>query len=100
MISFQVIQEFVNVSTRKFEIPLSINEVRHYYKNFLKPLLNVYPTEELYEEAFKVFSETNYSFYDSLIIAAAIQSKASILYSEDLQHQDKVRKLKIIDPFK
>ena len=42
----------------------------------------------------------NYSFYDSLIIAAAIESGCSILYSEDMQHNQLIEeKLKIVNPF-
>jgi len=40
-----------------------------------------------------------FSFYDSLIIAAALQAKCNVLYSEDLQHNQKVHSLTILNPF-
>ena len=41
------------------------------------------------------------SYWDSLIIASAINSGCKILYSEDLQHNQKIEgKLRIINPFK
>lgn len=41
-----------------------------------------------------------YSYWDSLIIATAIQSDCSILYSEDMQHDQVIEdKLRIINPF-
>jgi predicted nucleic acid-binding protein len=40
-----------------------------------------------------------FSFYDSLIIAAALEAGCNTLYSEDLQHNQKVEWLTIINPF-
>jgi len=39
------------------------------------------------------------SFWDSLIVEAAVASRASILYTEDLQHGREIRGLKIVNPF-
>ena len=47
-----------------------------------------------------VHEKYQYSFYDSLIIASALENECSILYSEDLQHNQKIEKsLTIINPF-
>ena len=41
-----------------------------------------------------------YSYWDSLIIATAIQSDCTILYSEDMQHDQFIEnKLTIVNPF-
>ena len=41
------------------------------------------------------------SFWDSLIIASALQSNCSILYTEDMQHNQMIENnLKIVNPFK
>jgi predicted nucleic acid-binding protein len=41
-----------------------------------------------------------YSFYDSLIIAAALECDCTILYSEDMANKQTIHgKLTIIDPF-
>jgi predicted nucleic acid-binding protein len=40
-----------------------------------------------------------FSFWDALIITAAVSGGASILYSEDLQHEQAIDDLKIINPF-
>jgi len=40
-----------------------------------------------------------YSYWDSLIIAVALQSNCSILYSEDMQHDQLIEgKLRVINP--
>lgn len=50
----------------------------------------------------RYFLDTNvfiYSFYDSLIIAAALEARCQVLYSEDMQDGQAVRGLKIANPF-
>jgi predicted nucleic acid-binding protein len=44
-------------------------------------------------------AETGYSFYDSLILAAAIRGGCDVLYSDDLQDGQGVRGMKIINPY-
>jgi predicted nucleic acid-binding protein len=39
------------------------------------------------------------SFYDALIVAAAIEAGCDILYSEDMQHGRTIGGLAIINPF-
>jgi len=86
IISFQVIQEFLNVATRKFKIPLTVQEAERYIEQVLTPLCEVFANMALYIKAIKLVKEWQYSFYDSLIIAAALQAECKILYTEDLQH--------------
>ena len=51
-------------------------------------------------EAVKIADRYSYSFYDSLIIAAAIESGCSILYSEDMQTNQVIAEaLTIRSPF-
>ncbi|MFW5755304.1 MAG: hypothetical protein ACOCWD_02570 [Tangfeifania sp.] len=40
-----------------------------------------------------------FSFYDSMIIASAMESECTILYSEGMQHNQKLFNLKIVNPF-
>ncbi len=41
-----------------------------------------------------------FSYWDSLIIASALENNCSILYSEDMQHSQVIEdNLKIINPF-
>ncbi len=54
----------------------------------------------------KVFIDTNirekyrYSYYDSLVISAALYANCTVLYSEDMQHGQIIEnKLKIVNPF-
>lgn len=56
-------------------------------------------TGQIYQKALQIQRETQYRFYDSLIVAAALESGASILYSEDLQHDHTIGHLRIVNPF-
>ncbi len=52
------------------------------------------------KKCWKIRAAYKYSYYDSLIIAAAIESNCSILYSEDMQNYQKIEKNLIIkNPF-
>lgn len=99
VISTQVVQEFLNLALRKFATPLTISESIEYLQTVLLPLCQHFPTIGFYERALWVRNETSYSFYDSLIVAAAIDTDCSILFSEDLQGGRNVRRLTIINPF-
>lgn len=98
-ISYQVIQEFLHVSARKFAVPMSIDEQKLFLTTVLLPLCQIYPTGEFYKTAIDLKDRYQFSFYDSLIIAAALEADCQILYTEDLQHHQKILGLKIINPF-
>ncbi|NJO18279.1 MAG: PIN domain-containing protein [Thioploca sp.] len=50
--------------------------------------------------AIRIHLKYKYAYYDSLIIASALENHCVILYSEDMQHQQMIdSQLKIINPF-
>ncbi len=99
IISNQVIQEFLNVCTRKFSVPLKMIDVKTYLEQILFPLCEIYASPELYHFALDIQESTQYSFYDSLIVSSAIKSGCGILYSEDLQKGRSSGGLLIENPF-
>ena len=98
-ISSQVIQEFLNVSIKKFDPPLAHQDCLKYLNNVLAPLCEIYTSADLFRKTIDTSERWKYSFYDSMIITAAIQSNCSVLYSEDLQHKQLIQELTIINPF-
>jgi predicted nucleic acid-binding protein len=99
VLSFQVIQEFFNVATRKFKKPLNYQDCITYLQTVLAPLCEVFPTIELYRKALDIQERWKLSYYDSLIVAAALSARGSTLYSEDLQHGMIIKDLIIEKPF-
>ena len=49
--------------------------------------------------ALDIAERYGFSFYDSLIVAAALESKCKILYSEDMRHNQQIENLTIKNPF-
>lgn len=98
-ISSQVIQEFLNVSTRKFNPPLSRPDSLKYLNAVLAPLCEVFTSLDLLRRTIEVSERWQYSLYDSMIITAALQANCAVLYSEDLQHGQQVESLTIVNPF-
>ena len=99
-ISYQVVQEFLNVSFKKFKKPLSIKEAQSYLSNVLIPICEGYPSPTFYSEALEVKERTGYSLYDSLILQAARDMECKTLYSEDMHDGFKFYDLTIKNPFK
>ena len=99
-ISYQVIQEFLNVATRKFTVPIAYKDSRIYLSTVLEPICEVYASIDLYHHALELVERWKYAFYDALIIAAALQNNCAILYSEDLQDGQIIQELEIVNPFK
>jgi predicted nucleic acid-binding protein len=64
-----------------------------------RPLLAVHSSYSLYGQALQLTRRHSISWYDSLIVAAAIESDCRILYSEDLEHSQKLDNLRIRNPF-
>ena len=96
-ISLQVIQEALNVATKKFQY--TIEDARYLLHDTLLPLHRMIPPAPLYERGLFIRFRYQYSFYDSMIIAAALEAGCKTLYSEDLQHGQRIDQLTIENPF-
>jgi predicted nucleic acid-binding protein len=68
--------------------------------NVLEPLFRVPASIPLYKRALGVQARYGYSFYDSLIVAAALDAGCNRLYSEDMQDGQRIEGLTIENPFK
>ena len=98
VISTQVLAEITNVLVKKFTFSKkdAVETIR-----FIKNKVDVQPvTSEVIEIASGIFIRYGFSFFDSMIIASALNAGCSILYTEDL-HAKQVfdKKLTVINPF-
>lgn len=98
-ISFQVIQEFFNVATRKFKEPMSLLNSKEYLDKIFMQLEVIYPDSDFMKTGLDIASTTGYSFYDSLIISAALKAGCDTLYTENMQDGQHIRNLIISNPF-
>lgn len=99
IISYQVVQEFFNVAFRRFAQPMTAAEAEQYLITVLRPLLAVHSSPALYFEALRIAERHRISWYDSLIVVAALQGECDVLYSEDFQHGRKIEGMRIENPF-
>jgi predicted nucleic acid-binding protein len=74
-------------------------EAQLYLARILMPLCEVFPDSSLYSQALSICGETQFSFYDALIVASAITGDCRILWTEDLQHGRRIRNVEIRNPF-
>ncbi len=99
VISWQVVQEFINVALHKWDKPMSLDQAVTYLNDILMPMCRIFPSNDIWSSALHIQLNYRYRFYDSLIIASAIKSGAKILFSEDLQHGQLIGELEIRNPF-
>jgi predicted nucleic acid-binding protein len=99
VISFQVVQESLNTLTRKARVVMTPADARVFLQDVLVPLWHVHPTAALYDRALQVQAKQGFSFYDSAIVAAALEAGCRRLLTEDLQHGQKVGSLRVENPF-
>lgn len=99
-VSTQVLKEFVNASVKK-KFHKTTSELKQHLAKINESFVVADVNLKTILLALDLKDEYRYSFYDSLIIATALESSCATLYSEDLQHGQIVRKkLRIVNPFK
>lgn len=99
-VSFQVIQETLYVLTRKFARRVPPDVAVDIMRQSLLPLWRVHPSAALYTRALDLQARLGISFYDSLIVAAALEAGCTRLLTEDLQDGQQIEGLAIENPFK
>jgi predicted nucleic acid-binding protein len=99
IVSYQVVQEFFNVALRRFSKPMSSLDAEQYLSTTFRPLLSVHSSLALYGEALRIGARFQLPWYDSLIVASAIEGQCEILYSEDFQDGQRVGSVRLSNPF-
>lgn len=96
--SVQVLNEFVHVARRKLrhdwpQIELALGLFRVSFNEIVPVTLDTHTRAMLFAR------EHGLSFYDALIVAAAVEAGCDTLFTEDLQHGRKFGDLAIVNPF-
>ena len=98
IISTQVANEFANACLKKMK--LSKEETQELVKSLLDSCQTLSVSVETIHKAMQLSNHYALSHWDSLIVAAAVLSDASVLYSEDMQHGLVIETITIINPFR
>src|SRR5258708_12271007 len=99
IVSYQVVQECFNVALRRFSKPMSGVDAEQYLSTTFRPLLSVHSSQALYGEALRIRARFQLPWYDSLIVASAIEGQCGVLYSQDFQHGHQIGRVTTPNPF-
>lgn len=95
----QSLNEFVSVATRK--LGMNWNEIFEAVAALDALCPSPVPLSfDIHRKALQIAEKHGYHIFDSLIIAAALDSESQTLYSEDLQDGQRIEGLTIRNPFK
>jgi predicted nucleic acid-binding protein len=97
VISTQVLQEFYVTVTRKIKNPLTPNEAREIIRNYLAWPVQINDTETTIR-ASEIEEKNSLSFWDALIVAAALRLQAKKIITEDLNHGQIIEGVLIENP--
>lgn len=97
-ISSQVLAEFINAVRRKLRPAMTGDQLKTAVDS-LAPTVRVDSNKGLILAALDLSIRHALSIYDAMIVQAALDSGASILYSEDLQDGQKFGPVQIVNPF-
>jgi predicted nucleic acid-binding protein len=100
IVSHQVVQEFLNVALRHFGNVMTVAEVERYFFRVFLPLMRISSSADLFLQALQLQSSRRLAWYDSLIVAAALQGGCKVLYTEDLHHGERFGDLVVENPFR
>jgi len=98
VLSIQVLQEFYSTVTRKLRSAISRDIARELLRGYSSWVIQPLTAEDVVAASFLEQSH-QLSFWDSLIVQAALLAGASKLLSEDLQHGRSISGIRIENPF-
>lgn len=97
--STQVLQELFVVLTRKCRKPLTAGQAVRYLDELAR-----WPVVALdygaVRDAAELSGTASLSFWDALLVVAAARCGSALLYTEDLQHGQKILGVEIVNPFR
>ncbi len=98
IVSVQVINEFAAVGRRKLR--LAWPEIREILAT-IRAVTRVEPlTLSTHDAGLDVAARYDFTLYDAMIVATALQAQCTLLYSEDMQHGQIIDTLMIRNPFR
>ncbi len=98
-LSFQVLQEYYVTVTEKLDPGLTTEVARRDVRHLLlwQP---IHLDAHVLESAWYLQDRYHLSWWDALIVSAALAADCRYLLTEDLQENQELEKVKVINPFK
>ncbi len=98
VLSTQVLQEYYNAVTRRLPVPLPASQARTHVAAYAR-WCRVHTDPGLIISASRLGEERTISFWDALMVEAALLCGATTLLTEDLQHGRWFGPLVVHNPF-
>jgi predicted nucleic acid-binding protein len=98
VLSAQVLSEFSSNAMRKGNPPLTLQQTLTHVQQLSKQQI-ISIDRTLVQLALQRVQQSRISYWDALIVEAAIRSGASILYTEDMHHGTRYGALELRNPF-
>jgi len=95
-VSLQVLGEYFHNARRKMGLDVATARQRTL---FFARLLRFEPRLDDIYAAIDLHHLHQFSFWDAMIVRAAIQSGSNILYAEDMHHGMRIQGVEIVNPF-
>ncbi len=96
VISTQVLQEYYIVATQKLKVrPEMAKKIISSLSKFETVVIN----QPIIEKAIDISFLNKISFWDALIVASAAAARCRVIWTEDLNHDQIINKVKIENPF-
>lgn len=98
VLSTQVLQEFYVTAVRKLTVPLDESDAERAVQRLARlPVVQV--DTQMILDAIATSREQSLSFWDALIVRAALDAGCDTLLTEDLQHDQIFEGLRVQNPF-
>jgi len=99
VISTQIISENINVLLKKFR-QMSLSQVSEHSKMLTSYCIVNSITVSTIEKALELKEKYGFQWYDSTVLSSAIIDGCTVIYSEDMQHDQLIdSRLRIVNPF-
>lgn len=99
VVSTQVLQEMFVVLTRKFKPAVPVDVAEKVIKWLSRNETAIIRPETILR-AVGILKENKISFWDSLIVSCAVESRCQVLFTEDLQHGRVIAGIRINNPLR
>lgn len=98
VMSAQVLNEFTSNALRKSSPRMSFDRISDIIQRLSQHTV-IAIDETLVQLALRRVQTSQLSYWDSLIVEAALRARATILYTEDMHHGTRFGTLDLINPF-
>ncbi len=99
VVSYQVVQEFLNIALKKFQPPTTQTLAEKYIREIVFSMDIVPWSMELMSAGLSIKERYGFSWYDSLIVTAALTAGCETLFTEDLQSGQIIEGMTVLNPF-